>query len=179
MKDYVLVTVVVSSLFINIVMFTVNKSLTEEKKELRQKIRYEKKIKKRMFNRNIKLKEQIIEERQKSKEIERKQKVTRSPHQKGREYIGEFIVTAYDDSPRSQGKWVGQTATGVKPQVGIVAVDPSIIPLGSKLYIEDYGECIAGDTGGAIKGSRIDVFLNTYEECIKWGRQKKKVYKIV
>ncbi len=68
------------------------------------------------------------------------------------------------------------TATGVSPRVGLVAVDPRVIPLGSKLYIEGYGLAMAADTGGAIKGNRLDVFLNTVKECVAWGRRKVKVY---
>ena len=83
----------------------------------------------------------------------------------------EMEATAYTDDVESQGKWVGQTASGMKPQVGVVAVDPKVIPLGTKLYVEGYGECVAGDTGGAIKGNKIDLFMDTREECIEFGRQ--------
>jgi 3D (Asp-Asp-Asp) domain-containing protein len=68
------------------------------------------------------------------------------------------------------------TATGISPRVGIVAVDPRFIPLGTKLYIEGYGYAVAADTGGAIKGKRIDVFLNSIKECVAWGRRRVKVY---
>ena len=91
-------------------------------------------------------------------------------------------ATAYDDTPQSQGKWVGTTAIGVKPRVGIVAVDPRVIPLGTKLYIEsldgtkDYGYALAGDTGGAIKGNRIDLFFNTRGEVRNFGRRQVKVH---
>ena len=81
-------------------------------------------------------------------------------------------ATAYTDDIASQGKWVGQTATGMKPQVGVVAVDPKVIPLGTKLYVEGYGEAIAGDTGGAIKGNRIDLFMATRGQAMKYGRRK-------
>lgn len=84
-------------------------------------------------------------------------------------------ATAYTDDVASQGKWVGQTATGVKPQIGIVAVDPKVIPLGTKLYINGYGKAIAGDTGGAIKGNKIDLFLPNRGDCMRFGRQKVKV----
>lgn len=69
-----------------------------------------------------------------------------------------------------------RTATGLKPAVGLVAVDPSVIPLGTRMYIEGYGYATAADTGGAIKGNRIDVFLETYTQCINWGRKTVKVY---
>lgn len=91
--------------------------------------------------------------------------------------LGTFEATAYDDTPASQGKWVGKTATGVKPRVGVIAVDPRIIPLGTKLYVEGYGNCIAGDTGGDIKGNRLDLFFNTPSEVKKYGRRQVKVYR--
>ena len=84
-------------------------------------------------------------------------------------------ATAYTDNKSSQGQWVGQTATGMKPQVGVIAVDPRVIPLGTKLYIEGYGNAIAGDTGGDIKGNRIDLFLNSESECRAFGRRQVKV----
>lgn len=69
-----------------------------------------------------------------------------------------------------------RTKTGTWPKIGTIAVDPKVIPLGTKLYVEGYGVGKAEDTGGAIKGNRIDVFLDTEEECVKWGRKKLKVY---
>ena len=92
--------------------------------------------------------------------------------------LGTFEATAYTDDVESQGKWVGQTASGMKPQVGVIAVDPKVIPLGTKLYVEGYGNAIAGDTGGMIKGKRLDLFMNTNEECYAWGRKKVKVWKV-
>ncbi|KAB2953017.1 hypothetical protein F9B85_07065 [Heliorestis acidaminivorans] len=65
-----------------------------------------------------------------------------------------------------------RTASGKWPRVGLVAVDPRVIPLGTKLYIEGYGLAEAADTGGAIKGNIIDVFFDTREECIQWGRRQ-------
>ena len=59
-----------------------------------------------------------------------------------------------------------------------IAVDPSIIPLGSKVYIPGYGLAIASDTGGLIKGNRIDLFLNSEDECINWGVQTVSLYLI-
>ncbi|MFA5537423.1 MAG: 3D domain-containing protein [Bacillota bacterium] len=69
-----------------------------------------------------------------------------------------------------------RTKTGTWPQVGTIAVDPKVIPLGTKLYVEGYGVGKAEDIGGAIKGNRIDVFLDTEKECVIWGRKNLKVY---
>jgi peptidoglycan hydrolase CwlO-like protein/3D (Asp-Asp-Asp) domain-containing protein len=68
----------------------------------------------------------------------------------------------------------GLTAMGIKvvrdPNgLSTIAVDPRVIPLGTKVYIPGYGYAIAADTGGAIKGHKIDLYLNTVEECYRWG----------
>ena len=68
------------------------------------------------------------------------------------------------------------TATGRKPVrneggLSTIAVDPSVIPLGSKVYVDGYGYAIAADTGGAIKGNKIDIYLNSNAECDDWGRR--------
>lgn len=72
--------------------------------------------------------------------------------------------------------WTGnRTASGTWPAVGTAAVDPKVIPLGTKLYIEGYGPAVALDTGGAIKGNIIDVYLPTESECWQWGRRQVEV----
>ena len=64
------------------------------------------------------------------------------------------------------------TSTGQKPVWGTIAVDPKIIPYGTKVYIPQFGRTfIANNTGGAIKGNKIDIFMNTKKECYNWGRR--------
>jgi 3D (Asp-Asp-Asp) domain-containing protein len=70
----------------------------------------------------------------------------------------------------------GYTATGYRAGHGIVAVDPSVIPLGTRLYIPGYGFAIAGDTGGAIRGNRIDLGFDSLSDAIQFGRRPVKVY---
>ncbi len=65
----------------------------------------------------------------------------------------------------------GTTASGLPVGPGIIAVDPDVIPLGTRVYVSGYGYATAADTGGAIKGRIIDVWLPTYQECIDWGRR--------
>lgn len=69
-----------------------------------------------------------------------------------------------------------RTATGQTPAVGMVAVDPSVIPLGSRLYIEGYGYAVAADTGGSIKGAKVDLFMEDRAQCLSWGRRTVKLY---
>ncbi|MEQ2465448.1 LysM peptidoglycan-binding domain-containing protein [Niallia sp. Sow4_A1] len=70
----------------------------------------------------------------------------------------------------------GITATGINlkdnPNKKVISVDPNVIPLGSKVYVEGYGTAIAGDTGGAIKGNKIDVHVATTSEALNWGRKQ-------
>lgn len=88
-----------------------------------------------------------------------------------------MIATAYDPGPRSCGKYAdGYTATGMRAGHGVVAVDPRVIRLGTKLYVDGYGFCVAGDVGRAIKGNRIDLGYNTYREAIRFGRRPVTVY---
>jgi len=86
-------------------------------------------------------------------------------------------ASAYDPGPRSCGPHAtGHTAMGLHAGRGIVAVDPRVIPLGTTLYVEGYGVAFAGDVGGAIKGMRIDLGFDTYNEAKKYGRKTVKVY---
>jgi 3D (Asp-Asp-Asp) domain-containing protein/peptidoglycan hydrolase CwlO-like protein len=77
-----------------------------------------------------------------------------------------MVATAY--SPQEPGL-DDHTASGMRATRGVVAVDPRVIPLGTRLNVEGYGNCIAGDTGSAIKGNRIDVCFDTLEEMNTWG----------
>lgn len=69
----------------------------------------------------------------------------------------------------------GVTYTGINlranPNKKVIAVDPTIIPLGSRVWVEGYGEAIAGDIGGAIKGNKIDVFIPNTKRALNWGKK--------
>ncbi|NLS39955.1 LysM peptidoglycan-binding domain-containing protein [Bacillus stercoris] len=79
-------------------------------------------------------------------------------------------ATAYT---ANDGGISGVTATGIdlnkNPNAKVIAVDPNVIPLGSKVYVEGYGEATAADTGGAIKGNKIDVFVPNKSDASNWG----------
>ncbi len=65
----------------------------------------------------------------------------------------------------------GTTATGIPVGWGVVAVDPSVIPLGTRMYIPGYGEGVAADTGGAVDGREIDLWFPTRAQALAWGRR--------
>ena len=86
-----------------------------------------------------------------------------------------MVATAYTSSCSGCD---GVTAMGYRAGHGVVAVDPNYIPLGSKLYIPGYGYAIAGDTGGAIRGNRIDLGFNSVADAIEFGRREITVYRL-
>ncbi|WP_428910048.1 LysM peptidoglycan-binding domain-containing protein [Niallia sp. Krafla_26] len=74
---------------------------------------------------------------------------------------------------------IGITKTGVdlknNPDKKVIAVDPSVIPLGSEVYVEGYGHATAEDIGSGIKGHEVDVFIPVHEDALEWGRKQVKV----
>ncbi len=84
-------------------------------------------------------------------------------------------ATSYTDDPAENGGY-STTRMGTPLRYGVVAVDPSVIPLGTKLYVEGYGYAVAEDTGGAIKGNRIDVCYTDKAKAHAFGRRNVKVY---
>ncbi|MGG0153582.1 cell wall-binding protein EntC [Bacillus mycoides] len=90
----------------------------------------------------------------------------------------QVVATAYTADPLENGYKAGdqvKSALGhnltANPNMKLIAVDPSVIPLGSKVWVEGYGVAIAGDTGGAIKGNKIDVLMPDKGTSSNWGRQ--------
>lgn len=100
--------------------------------------------------------------------------ITEFPNKK----LGRFVLSWY--SPKELGKEVAsqlRTSTGTIPKEGrTIAVDPSVIPYGSLVYIQGYGYFIAEDCGGAIKQNRIDVYTNSYEKAIQQGKKVANVW---
>jgi 3D (Asp-Asp-Asp) domain-containing protein len=90
-------------------------------------------------------------------------------------------ASAYTAGPESTGKspgspGYGRTASGRMVEPGIVAVDPNVIPLGTRLYVEGYGYSLAADTGGAIKGNKIDLYYESLSDALRFGRRTVTVY---
>ncbi|MFJ7738638.1 ubiquitin-like domain-containing protein [Lysinibacillus sp. NPDC097287] len=90
----------------------------------------------------------------------------------------EFYVTATAYTPYCDG-CSGTSATGINLRANsglkVIAVDPSVIKLGSKVWVEGYGTAIAGDTGGAIKGNKIDILVQSDAQARQWGRKKVRI----
>jgi len=90
----------------------------------------------------------------------------------------EFYVTSTAYTANCTG-CSGITATGINlhenPGAKVIAVDPSVIPLGTKVYVEGYGYAVAADTGGAIKGHKIDVLVSSDSQAYNWGRKRVKI----
>lgn len=103
-----------------------------------------------------------------------KNPVSRSSNSTGKEYY--VTSTAYTASCSGCS---GRTATGIdlknNPGAKVIAVDPSFIPLGTKVHVEGYGYAIAADTGSAIKGSKIDVFFPDKSTAYRWGNKQVKI----
>ena len=105
-------------------------------------------------------------------------KVKRKTLKQEYEYLGKFTLSAYCSCSRCCGKWAsGNTASGKKAEANhTIATDPKVIPLGTEVVINKK-VYVAEDTGGAIKGNRIDVFFDNHLDALDFGRQKAKVYK--
>jgi len=88
----------------------------------------------------------------------------------------EFYVTATAYTAGCSG-CSGVTATGLTLRDGmkVIAVDPSVIPLGTKVWVEGYGNAIAADKGSAIRGNKIDVFVGSKQQANSWGRKKVRI----
>lgn len=88
--------------------------------------------------------------------------------------IGRFKLTAYSGPQLGQAQPI--TATGTTARAGrTVAVDPSVIPLGSRIYIEGLGERVAEDVGGGVKGNHIDVYLGSVPQAFDFGVRRGRV----
>ncbi|TWT28609.1 G5 and 3D domain-containing protein [Planomicrobium sp. CPCC 101110] len=108
------------------------------------------------------------------KEVSAAPKAAQASEPAGKEMI--VSATAYTASCAGCS---GITATGINlkanPGLKVIAVDPNVIPLGSKVWVEGYGHAIAGDTGGAIKGNKIDLFVADQSAALAFGRKQVKI----
>ena len=93
-----------------------------------------------------------------------------APIQPARAPLGTFMVTCYD--------LYGHTADGAVAGMESVAVDPSVIPLGSTIYVPGIGERTADDTGGMIIGNHIDIWEPSYGQCANWGVRYLPIYRV-
>ncbi|MBJ7936982.1 cell wall-binding protein EntB [Bacillus cereus] len=124
--------------------------------------------------------EEKAQEIAKVKEEERAKEVSKNNIESAKRELT-VVATAYTADPSENGTYGGRVLTAMghdltaNPNMRIIAVDPKVIPLGSKVWVEGYGEAIAGDTGSAIKGNRIDVLMGSKSKAMNWGRKTVKV----
>ena len=140
-------------------------------KELVYEVVYEdgQPISKILLEENIvtKAKNKIIKKGTKEKEKTESKKKSTSKNSLGKKIT--VSATAYSGD--------GITATGTVPRWGTIAVDPTIIPYGTKVYIPQFNEYfIAEDCGGGIKGNKIDIFMNSESQCDNWGKRNIDIY---
>lgn len=93
-----------------------------------------------------------------------------------REHIDGFAYTRKEVFEATAYTGGGRTASGTRARVGEIAVDPRVIPLGTTVYVEGFGPLRAEDTGGAIKGHIIDIYMSSGSACRSWGRRNVTVY---
>lgn len=118
---------------------------------------------------------------EKNQELERRLEY----QEKLQEFLDEFTVKTFEATAYTHvaipgqadinGTGDGITAAGERVREGLIAVDPSVIPLGAEVFVEGYGVMLASDTGGAIRGNRIDIFKECQQSAVTFGRQELKV----
>jgi uncharacterized protein YabE (DUF348 family) len=109
--------------------------------------------------------------------IGRLQQVARGGENIRFERAFEVKATAYCPCSKCCGPYAtGNTAIGVVAKKGVIAVDPRVIPMGTRVYVDGYGFALAADTGSAIKGNKIDLCFDTHEEALRFGVKSLKVY---
>lgn len=116
--------------------------------------------------------QKLAEKRRKEQEEKEKQAQSAPKNVSGRTIT--MRSTAYTSDPSENGGY-STTAMGTAIRYGVAAVDPNVIPLGTRLYIEGYGYARAEDTGGAIKGNKIDLVFGSKSQSNNWGRRTVRV----
>lgn len=116
--------------------------------------------------------QKLLEKRKKEQEEKEKQAQSAPKNVSGRTIT--MRSTAYTSDPSENGGY-STTAMGTAIRYGVAAVDPNVIPLGTRLYIEGYGYARAEDTGGAIKGNKIDLVFGSKAQSNRWGRRTVRV----
>ena len=160
--------------------------MKKEKEDAERKAKEE--LYKKLAERQVELRKIEEEKQRKAKEEAERLKKLEEERRKQQESrtvsnvktltVNASAYTYAEQDPYVSEKWGNKTFTGKDVRFGYVAVDPNVIPLGTKMKIEGYGDTIftAEDTGNAIKGYKLDIFLPSYDECIQFGRKNLKIY---
>ncbi|PAC82843.1 peptidoglycan-binding protein [Bacillus sp. 7788] len=124
-------------------------------------------------------KQETVQKEQTTKKAAPKKETAKAESSSASQSVQKEMTVTATAYTANDGGISGITATGVNlnknPNAKVIAVDPNVIPLGSKVYVEGYGEAIAADTGGAIKGNKIDVHVPSKSQAQNWGVKSVKV----
>ncbi|PCK21146.1 peptidoglycan-binding protein [Bacillus pumilus] len=124
-------------------------------------------------------KQEPVQKEQTTKKAAPKKETAKAESSSANQSVQKEMTVTATAYTANDGGISGITATGVNlnknPNAKVIAVDPNVIPLGSKVYVEGYGEAIAADTGGAIKGNKIDVHVPSKSQAKNWGVKSVKV----
>lgn len=95
---------------------------------------------------------------------------------KSKKKVDKYKITAYCPCRKCSEGYGNNTSTGVKAKEGrTIAVDPSVIPYGTKVHIKGMGDFIAEDCGGDVKGKHVDIYFESHKKTVKFGVKMKKV----
>lgn len=174
-------TKVKSTLFLIVFCLLVTLSIVNkiEKKEQRDWQRHENKVEKEIAKKEESTKkEEVVKKEETVKKEEVEENYKEKPTE-GKQLIslGKFKLTAYCPCSRCCGKWAGgNTASGTKPTANrTIAVDTNVIPFGTEVIINGV-TYIAEDTGSAINGNKIDVYMESHEAALQFGVQYQEVF---
>lgn len=139
----------------------------DELEKLNDKLQYAERVKEQAIEQYGGL---VLELQRYSMDVEKSKIAKKEDAEEPYKYIGECIITYYccEQYPHICGSGDGLTATGSAAEPGIIAVDPSVIPLGSTVVI-DGDEYLASDTGGSVKGMHVDICTDTHEHALELG----------
>lgn len=142
----------------------------QSQQKIQQKVIQDLKKKNDLYLKEINTQKKKLKEQEVSLKSESRVMISRGTQEARRKIM--MASTAY--TPYCSG-CSGKTATGINlranPGLKVIAVDPNVIPLGTKVHVEGYGYAIAADTGGAINGGKIDVLFYSKSEALNWGRK--------
>lgn len=152
-----------------------NRQVTEEKVVLQNSVKRLEEDNKKLYAKLAKAEEEYVKLKSYIKKSEETKTNSYTSVSRGTNSSSKKIMVSATAYTAYCNGCSGITKTGINlrenPDAKVIAVDPKVIPLGTKVYVEGYGYAIAGDTGGAIKGNKVDLFMKSTSQAYSWGRR--------